>query len=93
MKARWIFQRAFVLIARLIKMNTPYEIPTLSNEKVVLTALSIIKNHLDNIPVGQACRVLQQTELLLKATMMVDCYGEEFQKADEGFQVYFSQLN
>ncbi len=64
-------------------MGNLYEDTFLSNSEVTLTARSIIKEHLHAMSVGQACRVLAQTELLLKSATRIDCTSELFQKADE----------
>ncbi|EAA6342578.1 hypothetical protein DRE41_24550 [Salmonella enterica subsp. enterica] len=72
-------------------MSNFYEDTILSNSDVTLTALSIIKEHLHGLSVGQACRVLTQTELLLKSAMMIDCTSEMFQKADAEFQAAAAQ--
>ena len=49
-------------------------------------ALTLIKHHLNGLPVGQARRVLREAELMIDATMLVDCSASEFKKACEGFQ-------
>ncbi|EAT8050070.1 hypothetical protein E8A28_00580 [Salmonella enterica] len=72
-------------------MSKFYEDTVLSNNDVTLTALSIIKEHLHGMSVGQACRVLAQTELLLKSAMVIDCTSEMFQKADAEFQAAAAQ--
>ncbi|EKH8226171.1 hypothetical protein L2D25_15235 [Salmonella enterica subsp. enterica serovar Muenchen] len=72
-------------------MSKFYEDTVLSNSDVTLTALSIIKEHLHGMSVSQACRVLTQTELLLKSAMMIDCTSEMFQKADAEFQAAAAQ--
>ncbi|EEP5092488.1 hypothetical protein HBZ18_001091 [Salmonella enterica] len=72
-------------------MSKFYEDTVLSNSDVTLTALSIIKEHLHGMSVGQACRVLAQTELLLKSAMVIDCTSEMFQKADAELQAAAAQ--
>lgn len=72
-------------------MSKFFEEAFLSNSDVTLTALSIIKDHLHGMSVGQACRVLAQTELLLKSTMVIDCTSEMFKKADAEFQAAAAQ--
>ncbi|HAT1685372.1 TPA: hypothetical protein I8Y21_006230 [Klebsiella oxytoca] len=64
-------------------MGNLYEDTFLSDSEVTLMALSIIKEHLHGMSVGQACRVLLQTEQLFKSATMIDCTSELFQKADE----------
>lgn len=72
-------------------MSNFYEDTILSNSNVTLIALSIIKEHLHGMSVGQACRVLAQTELLLKSAMVIDCTSEMFQKADAELRAIAAQ--
>ncbi len=58
----------------------------LDNSEISKLAISIIKNNLGGLPVGQARQVLTEVALLIDATMLIDCETSEFQRACEGFQ-------
>lgn len=66
--------------------HTPYSSEHLDDIDVTLRALSIIRQHLDGLPVGQARRILRQADMMMDATSQVNCAGEAFQQACEGFQ-------
>ncbi|WP_152664218.1 hypothetical protein [Erwinia tracheiphila] len=72
---------------RLLKMpDDNYSSIELSHIEITRAALTLIKDHLDGLPVGQARRGLRETELMIDATMFLDCSASEFKKACEGFQ-------
>lgn len=72
---------------KVIKMpDENYSSIELSHTDITRAALTLIKHHLNGLPVGQARRVLREAELMIDATMLVDCSASEFKKACEGFQ-------
>ncbi|EJG5922160.1 hypothetical protein NAE50_000488 [Salmonella enterica] len=67
-------------------MKTSYCSPCLTEDRVTQIALSIVKENLHSLTFGQAYRVLREAENIIGATMIIDCTGDEFRKADEVFQ-------
>lgn len=67
-------------------MNETYESSHLSDTQISAVALSVIKTHFHGMSVGQVKCILREVELIINSTMMVNCAGEEFQKAVAGFQ-------
>ncbi|MFN1149950.1 hypothetical protein [Serratia liquefaciens] len=66
--------------------ESEYSSIALTDAEVTRRALQVIGQHLGDLPLGQARRILRQAELMMDATTFINCDADEFRRACEGFQ-------